>query len=340
MGDLDCFASSLIGKRYLMEKKDAKPRLIRWVLLLQEFDLEIRDKKGIENVVADHLSRLMVEEDPKALEINESFPDEHIMKLDKLPWYANIVNYLVTGDMPAHWDRRKRQHFMSQIKYYRLEEPHLWKECADQVIRRCIDDEEIPSVLQYLHSFACGGHFSGHKTGHKVLNSGLYWPTIFKDANEFAKNCIECQKLGAISKMDEMPMQPILFVDVFDVWGIDFMGSFPNSYGNVYILVAVDYVSKWVEAIATKTNDHSVVCNFVQTNIFSRFGIPRVIISDGGSHFKNFRFGKLLKRFGVHHRIATPYHPQTSGKLRCQIGKSKRFYKRPCGRTVRIGQLS
>jgi len=128
-----------------------------------------------------------------------------------------------------------------------------------------------------------------------------------------------------------MPMKPILVVDIFDVWGIDFMGPFPNSFGNLYILVAVDYVSKWVEAIATKTNDHAVVCKFVQSNIFSRFGVPRIIISDGGSHFKNFNFGKLLKRYGVNHRIATPYHPQTSG----QVEVSNRQIKEILQKTVR-----
>jgi hypothetical protein len=137
--------------------------------------------------------------------------------------------------------------------------------------------------------------------------------------------------MGSISRRDELPMQPILVVDIFDVWGIDFMGQFPNSHGNLYILVAVDYVSKWVEAIATKTNDHEVVCNFIQTHIFSRFGIPRVIISDGGSHFKNFKFGKLLKRYGVDHRIATPYHPQTSG----QVEVSNRQIKEILQKTVR-----
>ncbi|XP_076952833.1 uncharacterized protein LOC143626726 [Bidens hawaiensis] len=110
------------------------------------------------------------------------------------------------------------------------------------------------------------------------------------------------------------------------------MGPFPNSYGYLYILVAVDYVSKWVKSIATRTNDHSVVCKFVQTNIFSRFGIPRVIISDGGSHFKNFMFGKLLKRYGVNHRIATPYHPQTSG----QVEVSNRQIKEILMKTVRV----
>ena len=94
------------------------------------------------------------------------------------------------------------------------------------------------------------------------------------------------------------------------------MGPFPTSFGNLYILVAIDYVSKWVEAEATRTNDHSVVCKFVKKNIFSRHGIPRSIISDGGSHFKNWHFAKLLKHYGVTHRIATPYHPQTSGQVK------------------------
>ncbi|KAJ0586747.1 putative nucleotidyltransferase, Ribonuclease H [Helianthus annuus] len=317
--------------RYLMEKKDAKPRFIQWILLLQEFDLEIRDKKGSENVVADHLSRVVHETDAPDVEINETFPDEHILSVSTKPWFANFANFAVTGDIPEFWPKKKKQQFIAQAKTYIWDEPDLFKVGADQIIRRCIPDEEIKCVLELLHASACGGHFSGQKTGHKVLACGLYWPTIFKDAAEFAKNCVRCQQLGSISKRNEMPMQPILVVDIFDVWGIDFMGPFPNSLGNYYILVAVDYVSKWIEAIATKTNDHKVVCKFVQTNIFSRFGIPRVIISDGGSHFKNFHFGKLLKRFGIDHRIATPYHPQTSG----QVEVSNRQIKEILQKTVR-----
>jgi hypothetical protein len=98
------------------------------------------------------------------------------------------------------------------------------------------------------------------------------------------------------------------------VWGIDFMGPFPSSFGFLYILLAVDYVSKWVEAIPTRTNDAKVVASFVQTNIFSRFGMPRVLISDGGSHFCNRTIEALLKKYGVTHKVSTPYHPQTNGQ--------------------------
>ncbi|KAJ0954149.1 putative nucleotidyltransferase, Ribonuclease H [Helianthus annuus] len=317
--------------KYLMKKRDAKPRLIRWILLLQEFDLEIRDKKGSENVVADHLSRVVNEIEGPEHDILETFPGEHLLTIDTQPWFANFANYAHSGIIPDHWSRSRKAHFLSQAKQYIWDEPNLFKVGADQIIRKCVEDEEIPSVLSLVHESACGGHFSGQKTARKVLSCGLYWPTVFRDSFEYAKNCLRCQQMGSISKRDEMPMQPILVVDIFDVWGIDFMGPFPNSIGNLYILVAVDYVSKWVEAIATKTNDHRVVCKFVQSNIFSRFDVPRVIISDGGSHFKNFNFGKLLKRYGVDHRIATPYHPQTSG----QVEVSNRQIKEILQKTVR-----
>nr|CAN59853.1 hypothetical protein VITISV_007247 [Vitis vinifera] len=112
-----------------------------------------------------------------------------------------------------------------------------------------------------------------------------------------------------------MPMNPILIVELFDVWGIDFMGPFPMSFGNSYILVGVDYVSKWVEAIPCKQNDHRVVLKFLKENIFSRFGVPKAIISDGGAHFCNKPFEALLSKYGVKHKVATPYHPQTSGQV-------------------------
>ena len=109
--------------------------------------------------------------------------------------------------------------------------------------------------------------------------------------------------------------EPHLDSGSFLVWGIDFMGPFPMSFGHSYILVGVDYVSKWVEAIPCRTNDHKVVLKFLKENIFSRFGVPKAIISDGGTHFCNKPFEALLAKYGVKHKIATPYHPQTSGQV-------------------------
>jgi len=251
--------------RYLMMKKDAKARLIRWILLLQEFDLEIRDKKGVENVVADHLSR--IPNSPyNELPINEDFPDENLLAISREPWFADIVNYLVTNQTPSHWSKNDVYRFLSQVQYFFWEEPYLFKYCSDQIIRRCIPDEEVRSVLSFCHELACGGHFGPRKTAEKVLQSGFYWPTLFKDAYEFCKTCPRCQMVGRISKRNMMPLNPILEIELFDVWGIDFMGPFPNSFGNQYILVVVDYVSKWVEAIPCKTNDNKVVIKFLKEN--------------------------------------------------------------------------
>ena len=178
------------------------------------------------------------------------------------------------------------------------------------------------------HSSLCGGHFASRKTGANVLQSGFYWPTLFKDAIKYCKECLKCQSALNISKRDEMPLQTILEVEIFDLWGIDFMRPFPPSEGKEYILVAVDYVSKWVEAIQTRTNDHRVVNKFIVNNIFSRFGCPRAIISDGGSHFTNSHFRSLLKKYGVHHRVATQYHPQANDQVEVSNIEVKNILKK------------
>ncbi|GJY46807.1 reverse transcriptase domain-containing protein [Tanacetum coccineum] len=119
---------------------------------------------------------------------------------------------------------------------------------------------------------------------------------------------------GKISQRDEMPQNSIQVCEIFDVWGIDFMGPFPSSKGNKYILVAVDYLSKWVEAKALPTNDARVVVRFLKA-LFARFGTPRAIISDRGTHFCNDQFAKVMLKYGVTHRLSTAYHPQTSGQV-------------------------
>ncbi|RVW61911.1 Retrovirus-related Pol polyprotein from transposon 297 [Vitis vinifera] len=226
--------------------------------LLQEFDLQIKDKKGVENVVADHLSRLVIAHNSHPLPINDDFPEESLMFLVKTPWYAHIANYLVTGEIP------------------------------NQIIRKCVPEDEQQGILSHCHENACGGHFASQKTAMKVLQSGFTWPSLFKDAHIMCRSCDRCQRLGKLTKRNQMPMNPILIVELFDVWGIDFMGPFPMSFGWFSIL---------------------------KENIFSRFGVPKAIISDGGAHFCNKPFEALLSKYGVKHKVATPYHPQTSGQV-------------------------
>ena len=202
-----------------------------------------------------------------------------------------------------------------KIHSYYWEEPFLFKYCADQIIRKCVPEEEQQGILSHYHESACGCHFASQKTAMKALESGFYWPSLFKEAHQMCRVCDRFQRLRKLSRLHMMPLNPILVVELFDVWGIDFMGPFPTSYGHSYILVGVDYVSKWVEVIPCKTNDYRVVLKFLKANIFSKFGVPKAIISDGCSHFCNKSFENLMAKYGVKHKAATPYHPQTSGQV-------------------------
>ena len=161
--------------------------------------------------------------------------------------------------------------------------------------------DEISPILEHRHSFECKGNFGDDKTETKELQDGFYWSSRFKDTQAFVMTCDKCQRMGNISHRSVVPLKNILEVYPFDVWGIDFMGPFLPSYGNQYILLVADYISKWVEEIATLTNDGNAVLNFLKNYIFSRFGTPWVIISYGGSHFFNKPFEALLVSYGVKH---------------------------------------
>ncbi|XP_022007316.1 uncharacterized protein LOC110906501 [Helianthus annuus] len=321
--------------RHLFQKKDAKPRLIRWILLLSEFDIEIKDKKGAENVAADHLSRL---EDPKREEIREEaigdrFPHESIDAVTAgavdLPWFSDIANYLADGFVMESLSLQEKRKLTRDARKYIWDDPYLFRIGGDRVLRRCVSREEGAGILRHVHEGLTGGHHGAHVTAQKVFDCGFYWPTVVVNAAEFVRKCDRCQRTGNISSKDEMPQNPIQVLEVFDVWGIDFMGPFPSSSGNRYILVAIDYVSKWVEAQASPTNDARVVVRFLK-KLFTRFGTPRAIISDRGTHFCNAVMEKALERYGVTHRLSTAYHPQTSG----QVENANRGVKRILEKTV------
>ncbi|GJY91214.1 reverse transcriptase domain-containing protein [Tanacetum coccineum] len=190
---------------------------------------------------------------------------------------------------------------------------------------------EVVDILTACHNGPTGGHHGANYTAKKVFDSGFYWPTIYREAHDMVKSCDSCQRQGKISQKDEMPQNAIQVCEIFDVWGIYFIGPFTSSRGNKYILVAVDYLSKWVEAKAFPTNDDRVVVKILKS-LFARFGTPRAIISDRGTHFCNDQFAKVMLKYGVTHHLSTAYHPQTSGQVEVSNHGLKRILERTVGK--------
>nr|GEX01069.1 reverse transcriptase domain-containing protein [Tanacetum cinerariifolium] len=263
-------------------------------------------KKGSEILAADHLSRL---ENPhkdvlENKDINENFPLETLGSIsgESTPWFADIENF--------HAGNFIKKGLMSQQK-----------------------NSSKKLNITFGMTLTCFGFvriksFVGVCMAKKLLISSKL---VMKDPPGAIMMPISpLKKQGKISQRDEMPQNTIQVCKIFDVWGIDFMGPFLSLRGNKYILVAVDYLSKSVEAKALPTNDARVVVKFLKS-IFSRFGTPRAIISDRGTHFFNYQFAKVITKYGVTHHLATAYHPQTSRQVEVPNRGLKRILERTVG---------
>nr|GEW13428.1 reverse transcriptase domain-containing protein [Tanacetum cinerariifolium] len=304
------------------------------------FIVKVLDTKGAKILAADHLSRL---ENPyenvlNPKEINEKFPLETLgmvtfRGVSSAPWFSDFANYHAGNFIVKGMTSQQKNKFFKDVKHYFWDGPFLFKVCADQVIRRCVYGKEAIDILEACHNGPTGGHHGANLTAKKIFDAGFFWPTIYKDVHEFVRNCDSCQRQGKISQRYEMPQNSIQTYEIFDVWGIDFMGPFPSSRGNKYILVAVDYLSKWMEAKTLPTNDARVVCKFLKS-LFARFGSPRAIISDHGTHFCNDQFSKVMLKYGVTHRLSTAYHPQTSGQVKVSNRGLKRILERTIGENI------
>nr|GEV86700.1 reverse transcriptase domain-containing protein [Tanacetum cinerariifolium] len=283
----DCAIGAVLGQRktkhfqpihyatlkYLLSKQDAKPRLIQWVPLLQEFDIIIGDKKGTENLAADHLSRL---ENPhkdvfENKDINENFPLKTLGKVSSrsTPWFVDFANFHAGNFIVKGMSSQQKKKFFKDVKHYFWDDPYLFRICANQIIQRCVHGQEAFDILMAYHEGPTRGHHGANFTAKTLFDASFFWPTIYKDAHDLVKSC-----------------------DSY------FMGPFPSSRGNRYILVAVDYLSKWVEAKALPTNDARVVVKFLKS-LFARFGTPRAIISDRVTHFCNDKFAKVMSKYEI-----------------------------------------
>nr|GEV03917.1 DNA-directed DNA polymerase [Tanacetum cinerariifolium] len=243
-------------------------------VLGQQLDITILNKKGSENLVANHLSRL---ENPhqdvlENKDINENFPLETLGSLTShnTPWFADIANFHAGNFIKKGLTSQQKKKFFKDVKHYFWDDPYLFQICADQIIRHFVHGKEAFEILKACHEGPSGGHHGVNLTAKKVFDADFFLPLIYRNAHEMIKTCDICQRQGKISQRDEIPQNNIQVCEIFDIWGIDFMGPFPSSNGNKYILVAIDYLSKWVEAKVLPTNDDRVIVKFLKF-LFSRF---------------------------------------------------------------------
>nr|GEU52008.1 reverse transcriptase domain-containing protein [Tanacetum cinerariifolium] len=170
-------------------------------------------------------------------------------------WFVDFENYHERNFVVNGISSQQKNKFFKDVMHYFWDDPFLFKVCGNQVIRRCVHSQESVDILKAYHNGPTRGHHGLNYTTKKVFDSSFYWPTIYRDAHDLVKSCDACQRQGKISQRDKMPQNAIQVFEIFDVWGINFMRPFSSSRGNKYILVAVDYLSKWVEAKALPTND-------------------------------------------------------------------------------------
>nr|GEV13105.1 reverse transcriptase domain-containing protein [Tanacetum cinerariifolium] len=265
------------------------------------------DTKGAENLAADHLSILENPHqnvlDPK--EINESFPLETLNLVStrgnsSTPWFADFANYHVGNFVVKGMLSQQKSKFFKDVKHYFWDDPFLFKICADQVIRRCVHGQEAIDILKAYHYGPTKGYHGPNYTAKKFFDSRFYWPTIYRDAQDLVKTCDVCQRQGKISQRVEMH-------------------KIPSK--------SVEFLTSGVEVKALPINDARVVCKFLK-NLFARFGTLRAIISDRGMHFCNDHFAKVMLKYGVTHRLATPYHPQISSQVEASNCGLKRILER------------
>nr|GFA61355.1 reverse transcriptase domain-containing protein [Tanacetum cinerariifolium] len=297
-------------------------------------------KEGI--VLGHKISKKGIEVDKAKIEVIAKLPHPTTVKgirsfLGHAGFYRRFIKDFLKISRPLTYLLEKNSPFIFSNEWQRVEK-HFWpihyaSKTMNQVEANYTTTEK--EMLAVVYAFEkIRSYLIMNKSIVYTDHSALKYLFAKKDAKARLLHWIlllqEFDFKGKISQKDEMPQNSIQVCEIFDVWGIDFMGPFPSSKGNKYILVAVDYLSNWVEAKALHTNDARVVVKFLKS-LFSRFGTPKAIISDRGTHFCNDQFARIMSKYGVTHRLSTAYHPQTSG----QVEVTNRGLKQILERTVK-----
>ena len=181
---------------------------------------------------------------------------------------------------------------------------------------KCVDEEEAKYILEEIHKRVCGDHVGPRSLVSKVVRTGYFWPTIQIDIRELVKKCDRCQRFGNVQCLPAEKLTTIASLWPFAQWGINIVGPLPQGKGQVkFLLIAINYFTKWVEAEALATITEARIQSFVLKNIICRFKIPKMIISDNGRQFDSQDFRDFCSSLGIKNQFSSPRHPQANGKI-------------------------
>jgi hypothetical protein len=226
-------------------------------------------------------------------------------------WRKPIKDYLQDPNQKA--ERKVKYRALSYVLFGN----ELFKKTAEGVLLKCLGEDEAYIALSNVHSGACGAHQAGHKMKWLLFRQGMYWPTMLKDCVEFAKGCQECQVHAGIPHVPASELHSIIKPWPFRGWALDLIGEIrpASSKGQKYILVGIDYFTKWIEAIPLVNVDQEAVIDFIQKHIIYRFGIPETITTDQGFVFTGKNMQKFAQETGFKLLTSTPYYAQANGQV-------------------------
>jgi ribonuclease HI len=272
-----------------------------------------------ENVDADRLARLASsgEERDGFLEIQGrlSIEEETVNSImDNVSWMSPIVRYLKEGRLPT--EKTEARKLRIRASHFQLLDGILYKMGFSRPHLRCLSPEEANYVIREVHEGICGNHSGARALAHKLTRAGYYWPSLLHDATQYVKTCDKCQRFANIPRAPPEEITPMTSPWPFAQWGLDIMGPFPVGTKQArFLVVAIDYFTKWVEAEPLATITEKNVKNFVWKGVICRFRIPRVLVSDNGRQFDNGPFRELCAQLNIKNHYSSPRHPQANGQV-------------------------
>jgi transposase InsO family protein len=238
-------------------------------------------------------------------------------ELDGRPWYYDILMYVKFQKYPPHTTENDKKTIRRLSMGYFLSGNVLYKRSFDGVLLRCLDEKEARKVIEEVHEGSCGSHSSGHNMARKILRLGYYWLKMETDCIEYVRKYHKCQVYADRVHLPANQLNVFAPAWPFSMWGIDMIGPITPkaSNGHRFILVAIDYFTKWVEAASYANVTQNAVTRFIKTNIICRYGLPERIITDNGTNLNNKMMDRLCSQFKINHHNSVPYRPQMNGAV-------------------------